>query len=160
MIFQDPIVYHALSTHIVEALKESISESSDGTVKTISTNLLEKQNVEWMSFCSQAHNILRLDTVSMPMVDDRIYLTFYNKLLYWTYDDKTRAETARIIHQEIREDNENVPDLSFVLKFGTNEINILNIDDLAMKVLGNDLLDRCQNDNIIALRQALDCFDI
>ncbi|CAG8753465.1 6003_t:CDS:2, partial [Gigaspora margarita] len=102
MIFQDPIVYHALSTHIVEALKESILNS--------------------------------------PM--------------------EPVPETARIMKQEIREDKENVPDLSFVLKFGTNEINILNTDDLAMKVLGNDLLDRYQNDNIIALRQALDCFDI
>ncbi|CAG8579139.1 16239_t:CDS:2 [Gigaspora margarita] len=88
------------------SFKRDISESSDGTIKTALINLL--QTVKWMSsmitFGSQAHNILRLDTVT--------------------------SKTARIMKKEIHEDNEDVPNLNFVLKFGTNEINILN-DDLA-----------------------------
>ncbi|KAF0446850.1 hypothetical protein F8M41_002872 [Gigaspora margarita] len=99
-------------------------------------NDLGKQTVKWMSsmvtFGNQSHNILQLDTVSMSIVYDRIYSKFYNKLLYWTYDDKTRAsKTARIMKKEIHEDNEDVPNLNFVHKYGTNEINILNADDLA-----------------------------
>ncbi|CAG8802134.1 1497_t:CDS:1, partial [Gigaspora rosea] len=81
---------------------------------------------------SKSHEILLLRNNSMPKVDERIYTTFYEKLLYWTYDDLERAqETARIINQEIREDNEPVPDLRFVLNF--DELSFLNSNELALK---------------------------
>ncbi|CAG8766231.1 15380_t:CDS:2, partial [Gigaspora margarita] len=177
MIFQDPIVYKFLSSRIIEALKECIFEFFNDTNKTVEginihgtiesglTNLLKNPNVKWISTMvtlgSKSHEILRLNNASIPRVDERIYSSFYEKLLYWTYDDNGRApETARIMKQEIHEDNKDVPDLNFMFKFGTNEINILKNNDFATKVLGSYLLDRCQHGDIIALKRALYCFDI
>ncbi|RIB06963.1 hypothetical protein C2G38_2046391 [Gigaspora rosea] len=148
MIFQDPIVYNFLSARILEELKECMFESFNdpnrtvleisihGTVEAASTSLFKKPTLKWMSqmvtLGSKSHEILLLRNDSMPKVDERIYTTFYEKLLYWTYDDLERAqETARIINQEIREDNEPVPDLRFVLNF--DALSFLNSNELALK---------------------------
>ncbi|CAG8849191.1 4585_t:CDS:2, partial [Gigaspora margarita] len=121
--------------------------------------------VKWISTVitlgRKSHEILRINNASIPRVDEKIYSSFYEKLLYWTYEDNERVpETARIMKQEIHEDNEDVPDLNFMFKFGTNDINILKNNDFAIKVLGSYLLDRCQHGDIIAFKMCLDCFDI
>ncbi|CAG8824798.1 29005_t:CDS:10 [Gigaspora margarita] len=171
MVFQDPIVYNFLSARILEVIKECMFEyfndtnrtvleiSIHGTVEAASTDLIKKPILKWLSkmvtLGGKSHEMLLLSNASMPVVDEKIYSKFYNKLLYWVYEDLERAQTARIVHQEILEDEETVSDLCLVHKFDTGELSFLNSNELSLKVFGQYLLDRCQNNDVIALLRAL-----
>ncbi|CAG8716558.1 76_t:CDS:2 [Gigaspora margarita] len=99
----------------------------------ISKNLTVKWIFTMVTLGSKSHEILRLNNAIIPRVDERIYSSFCEKLLYWIYEDNERAlETARIISQEIHEDSEDVPNLNLIHKFGTNEINILKNNDFTI----------------------------
>ncbi|KAF0345696.1 Negative elongation factor B [Gigaspora margarita] len=166
MVFQDPIVYNFLSARILEVIKECMFEyfndtnrtvleiSIHGTVEAASTDLIKKPILKWLSkmvtLGGKSHEMLLLSNASMPVVDEKIYSKFYNKLLYWVYEDLERAQTARIVHQEILEDEETVSDLCLVHKFDTAIIYSSIIE-----VFGQYLLDRCQNNDVIALLRAL-----